>query len=183
EGVDYEIDYGRGYIRTIAGGALDAAGGTVNVAFSHYQKQNFDDGGVVNREIEEDILVKINISASEVFYDQASDEDVVGFILDFIDSLEKNNGTGISDAINDIDTMLTNLLAAQSSIGAKVNRFELTRTRNENTNIETTRLQSEIEDIDYADVATQFSIQQNIFTASLQAGARVIMPNLGDFLG
>ncbi|MFH1759614.1 MAG: flagellar hook-associated protein FlgL [bacterium] len=178
EGADYEIDYARGFIRNLSG--MDF---TVDVNFDHYQKSNVDDAGEINREVEENILVKINISATEVFEQPGADKDAVGMIMDFIDALEKNQGERINSSIGDIDTIFEKVLAAQSSVGSLVNRFEQTRFTNESREIETTRLQSELEDVDIAEVMSQFSMQQSVYTASLQAGARVILPTLGDFIG
>ncbi len=177
EGADYEVDYGRGYIRNLTGAGLN-----VNLMFDHYRKRNWDDGGEINREIEQNITCRINLSATEVFYDTSTDTDAIGYLVNFVDALESNDGKRVRDAITNLDRIQEQVLGAQSLAGARVNRFELTRSRNEYSGTETTRLQSEIEDVDLAEATSQFSLQQTIFTASLQAGAKIIMPTLGDYI-
>ena len=81
-----------------------------------------------------------------------------------------------------MDRIFENIRAAQSTNGARINRFELTRDRNESREIEVTRLQGELEDLDFAEAIMQFSMSENIYNASLRAGAKVILPTLGDFI-
>lgn len=188
EGTDYEVDYAQGLIRAVPGSALETAlntnppATTVNVTFNHYNKVNRENMGSVYREIEQGVRTRVNTSADEVFEDSANNIDMIGVVTDLLDSLYKNNGSAVSDTITELDKISKNLLAAESRNGAKVNRFELTSSRNDNRKIEVTRLQSELEDLDFADAIMKFSLAENVYNASLRAGAKVILPTLGDYI-
>src|SRR3989339_349646 len=187
EGQDFTVDYANGTITAIAGGQLDFTLApppppTVAVTLSHYNKVNRENSSSIMREIEEGVSTRINISADEAFDDTQSGRELIGIILNFKDGLLKNNGTVINDSITEMDRIFENIRAAQSTNGARINRFELTRDRNESREIEVTRLQGELEDLDFAEAIMQFSMSENIYNASLRAGAKVILPTLGDFI-
>ncbi|MFH0919270.1 MAG: flagellar hook-associated protein FlgL [Fibrobacterota bacterium] len=189
EGTDYTVDYAEGTIRAVTGSAFETALGVVgpnapvvNLTFNHYNKVNRENNGSVIREIEEGIKVRINVSADELFEDTASNLDLIGVSVDLLDGLKRNNTSKINAAISEIDTVFNNMKAAQSSNGARLNRFELTLDRNSNKKIEVSRLQSELEDVDFATAIMDFSMSENVYNASLKAGAKVILPSLGDYI-
>ncbi|MDO5576913.1 MAG: flagellin, partial [Fibrobacter sp.] len=88
----------------------------------------------------------------------------------------------INDAIGEIDSVFNNILSAQSENGAKINRFEVTLSRNENQTIETQSLRSSLEDAEYAETVTDFMLTQNVYNAALQTTAKLIQPSLVNFL-
>ncbi|OGS35188.1 MAG: flagellar hook-associated protein 3 [Elusimicrobia bacterium RIFOXYB2_FULL_49_7] len=188
EGVDFEVNYSEGTIRTIAGSAFETAlndpldSETVDITFNHYNKTNRENTGSIYREIEQGVKVRINTSADEVFEDNTSNLDMIGAMTNLLDALYKNSGARVSEAITDIDGVAKVLLAAQSRNGARINRFDLTGDRNGNREVEISRLQSELEDLDFADAIMKFSMSQNVYNASLQAGAKVILPTLGNYI-
>lgn len=88
----------------------------------------------------------------------------------------------IDENITLLDAKTEDLLSSRSKIGAKVNRLELQKTRLESTQISYTSLLSQNEDADMAEVIMQLKMQENVYRASLAAGARIIQPSLVDFL-
>jgi len=78
--------------------------------------------------------------------------------------------------------LIDNLLAARSTIGAKINRLELQRSRLESTQVSYTSLLAQNEDADIAEVIMNLKMQESVYQASLAAGARIIQPSLVDFL-
>jgi flagellar hook-associated protein 3 FlgL len=186
EGTDYTVNYANGTIRAVAGSAfetaLNAGPTTVNLIFNNYYKVNQENSGSIYREIEEGVKPRVNMSADDVFEDPASNLDMIGVGLTLLDGLKKNDSSKINDTISSIDTIFNKMKAAESTNGAKVNRFDLTLTRTENRQIEVTRLQSDLEDLDFAQAMMEFNLSQNVYTASLQAGAKVILPTLGDYI-
>jgi flagellar hook-associated protein 3 FlgL len=63
-----------------------------------------------------------------------------------------------------------------------MNRLELTANRLEDDFINFTSLMSKNEDADIAEVIMNLQNEENVYRASLSAGARVIQPSLVDFL-
>lgn len=107
-------------------------------------------------------------------------------IIGILTKLEGDIRTGelekVSGTLGDLDEKIDVLLTARASIGAKVNRLELQQNRLEGTKLSFTNLLSQAEDADMAEVIMQLKMQENVFRASLGAGARIIQPSLLDFL-
>ena len=97
---------------------------------------------------------------------------------------ELRNGTNanLDGYIGEIDQRITQILSQRSAVGAKVNRFELIRARLNEEEINFTKLLSQNEDVDIAEVIVRLKEAENVYRASLAAGARIIMPTLIDFL-
>lgn len=91
-------------------------------------------------------------------------------------------GQGISRGTNDAIAMMDRVLSVRADIGARMNRAELTINRLESEEINFNTLMSENEDVDATEVIMKLQIEENVYRASLSAGARIIMPTLVDFL-
>lgn len=100
----------------------------------------------------------------------------------FISALNSGNTAGIGAAITDIDSNIDNILMARADIGARTNRLDLTRNRLDSDDINFTKLMSENEDVDMAEVIMKLKSEENVYNASLSGGARIIQPTLVDFL-
>ncbi|MEA1976183.1 MAG: flagellar hook-associated protein FlgL [Bacillota bacterium] len=101
---------------------------------------------------------------------------------DFITALESDDQAGIDDFIGNVDINLENINSSRSEIGAKTNRLEMILSRIEDDNINVTQLLSNNQDVDMAETIMTLKNAENVYKASLSAGARVIQPSLLDFL-
>lgn len=165
-----------------------------NVTEPPYQEGANPDNWVGNGqplEMEIGIGVKIPINLTDetmnyFFTDHDTGGDTKQGIFNLLDSLVTDIRAGnldeVSAALGDIDAKLDDLLYCRSTIGAKVNRLELQKNRLESTQISFTGLLSQNEDADMAEVIMQLKMQENVYRASLAAGARIIQPSLVDFL-
>lgn len=186
------------------------AGRTLFTGFKTDQKLLDDDGNYlidvtadgVNKEISvynvgvaEDI--EVNIIGTRVFGKgtDLSDFDfdtngasatekssVINFFDDVINKLETGDTVGISGSLGGIDKIIENTLNIRAEIGAKTNRLELTANRLESDSLNYTRLLSENEDADLAEVIMYFKMSESVYLASMSAGSRIIQPSLVDFL-
>jgi flagellar hook-associated protein 3 FlgL len=77
---------------------------------------------------------------------------------------------------------LDGITKERAIIGANVNRLDLQENRLEDTSINYEELLSKNQDADMAEVIMDLKMQENVYKASLAAGARIIMPSLVDFL-
>ncbi|MCX2727963.1 flagellar hook-associated protein FlgL [Thermomicrobium sp. 4228-Ro] len=98
------------------------------------------------------------------------------------DAVASNDPNAIRATLATIDAAQTQLLAAQASVGARVNRLDAQRDRLLDAHTSTLRLLSEAGDTDMAEAVTRFSKEELTYRAALQAGARAIQPTLLDFL-
>jgi flagellar hook-associated protein 3 FlgL len=200
EGRDYTVDYVNGTITPLVAGLVADVSDGGTFAGPNYQPGAFSitfdrvgrgkdvfgttvaNTGNVYREVEVGIVAAINISGDEVTVNAQTGTDMVASMVRFNQNLLQNNRQGISDAIDDIDNVLKAVLNVQAKNGARVNRFETTQDRNETQNTEATRLQSDLEDADLAEVATKFSLMETVYNAALKSAARAIQPSLTDYL-
>lgn len=143
----------------------------------------------VEAEIGPGVVMEINIDMTSFFgnpsgVDELGNPD--GGIFAAIDVLleDINNGTAddISANLDNLDAKIDDLLFKRATIGARINRMELQENRLENTNLSLTDLLANYEDADLAEVSMNLQMQENVYTASLAAGAKIIQPTLVDFL-
>ncbi|MFB6468938.1 flagellar hook-associated protein FlgL [Cytobacillus sp. Hz8] len=139
------------------------------------------DDGTVSIEIFSGIKLPVNTSGKSLFSDDKGNnlfQDLDTFIAD----LKNNNSAGIQSFLGKIDPHIDRFLAQQANVGARTNRLELMEDRISQQEVFTTDQMSKNEDIDFAEVMTQFSSAESVFRAALGVGSKVIQPTLLDFL-
>lgn len=102
---------------------------------------------------------------------------------DIVAKMESGDYEGISDQLDVIDTEMGNLLRVRADVGARSNRMDLTEDRMSSDAVNFTSLMSKNEDVDVAETIMNLKNEENVYQASLAAGARVIQQSLVDFLG
>ena len=121
-------------------------------------------------------------SMKNFFTGNGTDPGVVDFCRGLVSDIEAGDFDAVNAALATADKFIEDLLAARSTIGAKVNRLELQQSRLDSTQISYTSLLSQNEDADIAEVIMNLKMQESVYRASLAAGARIIQPSLVDFL-
>lgn len=87
-----------------------------------------------------------------------------------------------TDDLRALDASLDGIMANRATIGARVNRLDVTEERNEDMKRNTTSLLRKVEDVDFAEVLVEFNQQQTLQQAALSTGARIFNLTLLDFL-
>jgi len=196
ENTDYTIDYVAGTITVINPAlAMDVTPGTPNynvnqvkMTFENMSRgrdifgQVVSNRGIIERDIESGISMPINIGMDEMTTDPASGISLFETLARFGQALVQDDQAGIGNAIDEIDTVFTTALSAQSKNGSRMNRLQTTLERNENQYTQVTSLQSELEDAEMAETVSQFMLTQNVYNAALQSTAKIIQPSLVNFL-
>ena len=108
--------------------------------------------------------------------------DMMGSMLVLIHSLENNDREGIELMEKNLDDAIENLLHSRSIVGAKAKRLNTTSARITEQNLNITKLLSEVEDADFAELITKLSMTENSYQASLLASSKIIQPSLLNFL-
>ncbi|KHO61015.1 flagellar hook protein FlgL [Thermoanaerobacter sp. YS13] len=127
--------------------------------------------------------IAVNVTGDKVF-----NVDLTGTsqLLTMMDNLKKALDSGdhqaVSNLIVDVDKQMENVLAVRAEVGAKSNRIDLIKNRLQDDNYNFTSLLSKNEDADLAQVITNLKMDENVYRASLAAGARIMQPSLIDFL-
>lgn len=183
EGTDYTVDYVRGKITFTSAAATALVGsGNAQITYDWLRRNEKDLDGVMNREIEEGISARINTTASDVFGSKTEADGAWEAMINLMEGTLNNKPDKIRSAIEQLDVSLKRQLTAQASNGARVNRFETTQARNDERTVYTTKLQSEVEDVDFAQAISDFNLQQAVYDASLKMGAQALQNTLVNFL-
>lgn len=135
------------------------------------------DNGLRTRRISAQDSVAVNVIGDQAF----------GAIFDDLIALRDNlqgnaPGATIGNSIADIDRALDRVLNTRADVGARLNRFEATTFRSQETDTNLQELRAEIEDIDIAATIVQFTAAQNALEAALGAIGRTSNMSLLNFL-
>jgi flagellar hook-associated protein 3 FlgL len=149
--------------------------------YNWLRRNEKDLDGISNREVEEGVAARLNTTASEAFGSNLEQNAWEG-IINLMEGTLKNKPDKILESIAKIDTSFKHQLSAQAANGARVQRFESTQVRNDERTIYTQELQSQTEDVDFAQAISDFNMQQTIYDASLQMGAKAMQNTLMNFL-
>ncbi|OAB37676.1 flagellar biosynthesis protein FlgL [Paenibacillus macquariensis subsp. defensor] len=140
------------------------------------------DSGSINFVVGDNVIMPINVTGSDVFGSGTDGDNLFTIINTISTALTNGNFSGIGGELANLDTRMETMLKTRAEMGAKSNRVELMQNRLSDLGINLTDLQSKTEDADYAGTILQSKIQENIYNASLSAGAKIISPSLMDFL-
>ncbi|MEH7155114.1 flagellar hook-associated protein FlgL [Neobacillus drentensis] len=124
--------------------------------------------------------IQINVEGTSVFNNDEAGG-VFKVLGDIVADFRSPNSSS-TDHLTQLDSQMDNLLRERSELGARMNRMELSMSRIEGLEVSTTRLLSNEEDVDMAEVITNLKTQENVQRAALSVGARIIQPSLVDFL-
>jgi flagellar hook-associated protein 3 FlgL len=183
EGTDYTVDYVHGKVTFLSAAATTLVGsGNADITYQWLRRNESDLDGVMNREIEQGVKARINTTASEVFGGRTDSNGAWEAMINLMEGTMNNKPDKIRTSIDQIDISFKRQLSAQATNGARVNRFEDTQARNDDRTVYTTKLQSEVEDVDFAQAISDFNLQQAVYDASLKMGARALQNSLMEFL-
>ncbi|WJM07862.1 flagellar hook-associated protein FlgL [Paenibacillus sp. PK1-4R] len=140
------------------------------------------DSGKINFIVGESIQLPINVTGNEVFGDSTEADNLFVIFNTISQALASGDQKEVSNQLANIDTRTNKILGIRAEIGAKTNRVELMQGRLSDLEVNLTDLQAKVEDADYAELSIKSKIQENIYNASLSAGAKIISQSLVDFL-
>ncbi|EOC99391.1 flagellar hook-associated protein FlgL [Caldisalinibacter kiritimatiensis] len=147
--------------------------------FGKYESANPEDGNFSTSSVNGYTIDSSNKTSDSTGADKS-------YLIEIFDQLKNAMDGGDTDTIEKsigrIDKVMENLLAVRAEIGAKTNRLELTKNKLESQEINFTELLSKNEDVDMAKVIMDLKMEENVYRASLSAGAKIIQPTLVDFL-
>jgi flagellar hook-associated protein 3 FlgL len=137
-----------------------------------YQGNN----GQVLREVAPGTSIAVNADA------QATFDPLFKAIATLRAGIAADDQAGISSSVGELDTALDAVSVSRAALGAKTNRLDFLKSRQENISVNLTGLLSQVKDVDMAEAIMNFTMSQNVYSASLKAGAQALQPSLLDFL-
>lgn len=151
---------------------------------ANIEQSNVHDGKIV-LQIAPGVEMAVNVTGDEVFGIVGDeDEDNLFKILSDLSGLLRGDANDLDydDVIGRLDARQDEFLKTMASVGARTRRIELTTERLEDDNYNLQKLLSRTEDVDVAEAITNLKMAENVYTASLSVGSRMIQPSLVDFL-
>jgi flagellar hook-associated protein 3 FlgL len=154
-----------------------------NVTVGSYKTFEVPDDDVIEYEISTRNKMEVNTLGKDIF---ASDmmRDLDELILAVESGTTPDNE--LTDKFNNmlakVDHYKGEILSEHSKIGAKMNRLEMTSNRLSEEKLSITKLLSENEDADLAEVVTNLKTQEMIYNASLSVASKVVRMSLVDYL-
>jgi flagellar hook-associated protein 3 FlgL len=147
------------------------------------------DSGTVAREIGPNVSVTVNVDIQNIL-GNGSGPPGDGKLLDTLRTITQNlrggttaDGNALRGAdLKNLDANLDALTQTRATVGATTNRLTAADSRLQQVEESTTQLLSNVEDADMAKTLIDYSMQQNVYQASLHAGANIIQQSLLDFL-
>lgn len=144
--------------------------------------QYVGDNGVIELEIEQDVWERINLIGDEVFRGAGGGVDVFDLFEQANEALRNNDQVALNALLQDFDDAAEQLGRFQAQIGARENLYSNTKDRVLDVQMRLEILQSELEDVDVTEAVTELNQRENAYQAVLSATAKVLQPNLLDFL-
>lgn len=154
-------------------------------------------------EISQGVTMEYNVTAGDILNFKASDGTIkslndtatTGLLSKIVNHLDGKMDDGTvppvgTDPTNflangdlkDLTDAISSLLKTRSEVGAKTNRMESAKIKNEDETFNMTEVLSNTEDIDMTKKTMEFAIMRSVYTASLQTSAKVLQPTLMDYL-
>ena len=151
-----------------------------------YTGASGQDKEMLTREISQNVVMEINVPGSWLISGkagQALSDDLPSVLNEIVLSLENADTDALGGKLlEQLDKHIDNILALRSEMGAKYNRLEAAKQKNEEETFNMKELLSKTEDIDFAEKIMEYSMMANVYYASLSMGARILMPSLLNFL-
>jgi flagellar hook-associated protein 3 FlgL len=163
--------------------------------------RNIDTNSTAYKQITSKMLVEIspgvtmdyNISASDIIKfkekdsnkpDDKSAANIMELFKNIVTHLDDKTKTSelTTGDLQDITNAIDNLLKVRAEVGAKQNRMESAKEKNEDETYNMTDILSRTEDIDITQKTMEYATLQTVYMASLQTSARVLQPTLLDYL-
>jgi len=137
------------------------------------------DNAPINRRLNENVQMDINLNGEEVFKDE----------IQALDTLygDLNSGTADGETISNnsldsMDTAIKKFTELRSESGGKLKRTGNLKSRLEANEVHLKQLKSQNEDADLAETITNLKMEENVYRASLASGARIMQQSLVDFI-
>ncbi len=124
--------------------------------------------------------VTVNLSVQKAFGENG---EVFKAIFDVYEALMYNDRETLgSSALGKMDKAVDHFLAQLAEVGARANRVEVMEGTLSSQNLYLREVRSQIEDIDLAEMITEFTMQENAYRAALATATMMLQPSLVDYL-
>ncbi len=122
----------------------------------------------------------MNLSGDKAF---GSNREIFEAVYDVYWALIDNDREALGDtALEKMDRAIDHFLGRLAEVGARSNRVDAMNNTLSNENLYLREVRSNIEDIDLAQVITDYLMQENAYKAALSTASMMLQPSLVDYL-
>ncbi len=182
EGVDYRIDYDKGRIEAIPGGAMldgtDYTASYTTQTTSAVPAQGTLTGDIL-RQIGPERTEPVNLTGPEVF---TNGSNLFQLAIDLKNALWKNDGDKVRSLLSGIDTAISNVGKQVGLLGARSAALETQSQLLASDHLALEDHLSQVRDADLPETMVRLQAQQNAYQAALAATSRMFQMSLTNFL-
>jgi flagellar hook-associated protein 3 FlgL len=132
--------------------------------------------GQVQREISTGVTTTVNVDPTTTF------DPVFQAMNQLQTGLTSGDSAVVSASLASFDTALDAVNMSRGQVGARVNRLDALKQRQDSVSVNLTGLLSNVKDVDMAKAITNFTMAQTVYNASLKASAQMMQTSLLDYL-
>ncbi|GLG02743.1 flagellar hook-filament junction protein FlgL [Alicyclobacillus hesperidum subsp. aegles] len=137
----------------------------------------------INYQIASGVSVSISVTASDIFLTAPGSSPNLQDTLNSIQAdLSSGNHANLQQDLNDLNANLTHVINLNADLGSRIQRFTTAQNQLQQYSTNLTNEKGGIEGADMAQVITQFTTDQTVYTAALQMGAQILLPSLVNYL-
>lgn len=135
-------------------------------------------------EVSSGVSVQINVTASDIFLSSngGASQNLQDTLNSIQSDLKGDNKTGLKTDLQNLESNLTGVINSNADLGARIQRMNTAQSQLQTYSTNLTNEKGVIEGANMAQVITQFSTDQAIYTAALQMGAKILLPSLVNYL-
>lgn len=141
----------------------------------------------MNVEISQGVTMEYNATAGDILEfnnESGAPKDLRTVLSNIVTHLDDSTATSqlTGNDLQDMTDSINNLMKVRAQVGAKQNRMDSAKSKNEDETSNLTTILSKTEDIDITQKTMEYATLQTVYMASLQTSAKVIQPTLLDYL-
>ncbi|HBU49447.1 MAG TPA: hypothetical protein DEB46_14165 [Myxococcales bacterium] len=157
----------------VFGGHLNATAPYVEDPLDSDNVAFVGDAGVLEVDVGEGSRVRINHNATVGLNGAGGGVDIFALTQQLRDALSADDQGAVQASLDEWETAIDQVTQAQSDMGANFQRLQTHKRINEVFKVELERTRSSLQDTDFAEAASELSLRQTAYEASLASSARV----------
>lgn len=108
--------------------------------------------------------------------------DIIAIFDNIVTALSGGSSAGIRAELGNIDDAQAQVMAGRAEIGARMNRLTSASSVNDDMKLSITQVTAGLQDVDYAQVISDLTKQENAFQTAVAASAKISQVSLLDYL-
>ncbi len=108
---------------------------------------------------------------------------IIPVLKTFSAALKADDLTAILGSIDRLNSVMENTSSVRGAVGARANQVAITRSSEDASKFDNTKIKSFVEDADYLAAASELAMLQTAYQATLKSSAAIVQPTLMDFIG